>query len=143
MSHRMRSLLLRSGIVLAVVLVAFVASGVILAQASEDFDLGCRSVMTAGGYAAEYAGVGVILHSSVGQPTAGRANIQFSNILLESGYILPVAQTDRSINTSASAETDAAAISSNPLYLPAIYSVQIIRYVRPCNWSWNTTQVAQ
>ena len=98
MSHRMRSVLLRSGFVLAVVSIAFIASGVILAQSSENYDLGCRSVMTAGGYAADYQGVGVILHSSVGQPIAGRTTMQGSGILMEYGYVLPVAQTDSSIS---------------------------------------------
>lgn len=142
MSIRYRSVLIRIGILLVVVMVAFLASGVILAQSSADYDLGCRAELTAGGYAASYPGVGVDLHSSVGLWNSGTTIVQGSGIVIRSGYLLTSGAA--ALASSEAGETvEANEITQEPTYfLPAVYSAQLIRYVRPCNWPWaNAAQV--
>lgn len=147
MRKRKRKLLVRTSVLLAVLLVGYLAGGVVLAQASADFDLGCRAELTAGGRSTEYPGVGVRLHSSLGQWSAGRTQIQGSGIIVESGYILPVGQGLAAGAAASSAPvgdaaTDDEALAFDAVFLPAIYAVRAVRFVRPCNWPWAVTNAA-
>ncbi len=134
-----RRLLVGSGVMLAVLLAAFLASGIALAQSSQEFDLGCRAELTAGGEWTDYSSAGVRLHSSVGQWNAGRTVVQGSGIVVLSGYILPVGQGFAAADAAAAGDaglTEDAVVTLDDVYLPAIYATNFIRYVRPCNWPW-------
>ena len=85
MSIKLRSLLVKTGVLLAALMIAFTASGVVLAQSSPDFDLGCRAELTAGGTVTDYPGVGVRLHSSVGQWNAGIRELKESGAVAQRG----------------------------------------------------------
>ena len=142
MSRKLRGVLAKTGVLLAVLMIAFLASGVVLAQSSSDYDLGCRAELTAGGSAFSYPGVGVTLHSSVGQWNAGRTTIQGSGIILESGYILPVGQGQSASASASEGIAPAETQIDGDVFLPALYSLKVIRYVRPCNWPWASTAQA-
>lgn len=143
MKRTKRRVVVWTAVLLATLFAGFLASGVALAQSTQEFDLGCRAELTAGGSWTQYPTVGVALHSSVGQWNAGRTTVQGSGIILQSGYMLDASgQTFVATSDAAPAATEGnptledSAIVLDGVYLPAIYAVKFIRFVRPCNWTW-------
>lgn len=146
MNKRKRSVLVRTGVLLAALVATLVGGTVALAQSSEDFDLGCRAELTAGGKLTDYPTVGVRMLSSVGQWNSGRTQVQGSGIVVASGYILSVGQ-----GAAASVQSPAATVQDDPttnaiiadaLYLPTVFAQEAVRYVRPCNWPWAAASAA-
>jgi hypothetical protein len=137
-----RGLLVKSGVLLAVLFAAFLATGVVLAQSSQDFDLGCRGDMTAGGKWTDYSNPQVQLSSSFGLWNAGTTTVQGSGIVVESGFILGGGQVSSSAQSANSAgglteePAENAAVLAEAIRLPAIFALKAVRYVRPCNWPW-------
>ena len=144
MKRTKRRLLVWSAVLLATLFAGFLASGVALAQSTQEFDLGCRAELTAGGSWTQYPTVGVALHSSVGQWNAGRTRVQGSGIVdperLHAGRrgSRPMSRprTLRRPPRKATATLEESAVVLDGVYLPAIYAVNFIRFVRPCNWTW-------
>lgn len=142
MFRHKRRLLVRTVALLAVLILGLLAGGVVLAQASQDFDLGCRSELTAGGTWTDYPGAGVQLHSSVGQWNAGRTQVPGGGIIVESGYILPVGQGLAATTAAADGISPADAQVDSEVYLPALWAEKVVRFVRPCNWPWASASAA-
>ena len=140
MSRNKRRLLVRTGVLLVVLVLGLLAGGVVLAQASQDFDLGCRSELTAGGASFDYPGVR--LQSSVGQWNAGRTQVQGSGIIIQSGYILPVGQASVAAASTVDGVAPADAQIGADVYLPSLLIQKAIRLVRPCNWPWASGSAA-
>lgn len=142
MKRTKRRLVVWTAILLATLFAGFLASGVALAQSTQEFDLGCRAVLTAGGSWTQYSNVNVALHSSLGQWNAGRTAVP-GGAVIHSGYMLKasgqtfVATADAAPATTEGAATlEESAVVLDGVYLPAIYAVKFIRFVRPCNWTW-------
>jgi hypothetical protein len=142
--QRRRLLTRAGGVMLAVLAIVVAAGGVVLAQASQDFDLGCRSELTAGGTSTDYAAAGVRLHSSVGLWNAGRTQVQGSGILIHSGYILPTGQGAASAAAVSSGGVSPAEAQANAeVYVPLLWAEKVLRFVRPCNWPWASVSAVQ
>lgn len=119
MRHHRLSLLL-----FVALLLAFTTTGTVLAQATANFDLGCRAMLTSGG--------GTIVHGAtasigaLGQATVGE--IVGTGFGLRSGYVLPIPGKTTVAAAAAPQQLD----QNNAIYLPFVSKV--VRLVRACQY---------
>jgi len=126
--HRTRGFILA-----AVALAALLSATVAIAQASQNFDLACRSIMSGGGGTRTSASFGVT--AALGAPIALPANpdtfptysVRSANFGLRGGF-LPGYPTDLGVTTAAHTTTPAEVEQSLVQWLPRIFkTIFIIR----------------
>jgi hypothetical protein len=112
-------------VVLAALIAGLAVSGLALAQASPNFDLGCSGVLsTAGGVAVSPT---FRLFDSLGQTVAGRA--ASPNFRVQIGYIQNWSVLEAS---TAQANLSPAQVDGVTLYFP--FAARFVAAVRQCSW---------
>jgi hypothetical protein len=125
MTSTRRTLSRRTLIVLTAIILTMVTTGTVLAQATANFDLGCRAVLSSGG--------GTMVHGAttsigvLGQWAPG--TITASSTGVSGGYLQPVPAQS---TAAALVSTPSADTQTEELFLPLVRS--FTRLVRGCTY---------